>query len=200
MLEILNNIYVWHWFSKDKGYDFNGYLICHESGNLCIDPVEPDTETLDEIAKLGVAQILLTNRNHSRAANLVRERTGARTTIHPDDSAHAKSEGTVVDDTFQVGQTIGPLEVVTAQGKSPGEVAFCWPERRLLIVGDIVIGNPPGACCLLSEAVMDDAQLLKQSVRALLVLDVDTLLVGDGVSILEGAQAKLHALVATFAD
>jgi glyoxylase-like metal-dependent hydrolase (beta-lactamase superfamily II) len=36
-------------------------------------------------------------------------------------------------------------------GKSPGEVAFHWPERRILIVGDAVIGNPPGACGFLRE-------------------------------------------------
>jgi hypothetical protein len=30
-----------------------------------------------------------------------------------------------------------------------------WPERRLLIVGDAVIGHPPGHCGLLREKVID---------------------------------------------
>jgi len=93
---------------------------------------------------------------------------------------------------------IGPLVVVGAPGKSPGEVALHWSERRLLIVGDAVIGNPPGCCGLLREQVMDDPHRLRQSVRRLLDLDFDTLLVGDGQPILEGAKARLEELVATF--
>ena len=198
MREILNDIFTWPWFSEPHGYNFNGHLIRHPEGNLCIDPVEPGEEELDEIASLGVARILLTNRNHSRASNKLRERTGARTSIHPDDAAHARDQGATLDDALSVGQTIGPLVVVDAAGKSPGEVAFHWPERRLLMVGDAVIGNPPGSCGLLREKVMDDPERLRQSVRRLLDLDFDTLLVGDGEPVLEGAKARLEELVATF--
>ena len=198
MQEILSDIFTWPWFSESHGYNFNGHLIRHAEGNLCIDPVEPGEEGLDEVAHLGVTRILLTNRNHSRAANKVRERTGARTAIHPDDAAHARNQGTVLDDALAVGTTIGPLVVVGAPGKSPGEVALHWSERRLLIVGDAVIGNPPGCCGLLREQVMDDPDRLRQSVRGLLDLDFDTLLVGDGQPILEGAKARLEELVATF--
>jgi glyoxylase-like metal-dependent hydrolase (beta-lactamase superfamily II) len=79
-------------------------------------------------------------------------------------------------------------------------VALHWPERRLLIVGDAVIGNPPGQCGLLREKVMDDPTHLKASVRKLLDLEFDTLLFGDGVSILHDAKARLKELVATFPD
>jgi len=88
--------------------------------------------------------------------------------------------------------------VVAAPGKSPGEVVLHWRDRRLLIVGDAVIGNPPGACSLLREKVMDDPPRLRDSVRDLLALDFDALLVGDGTPILEGARARLEALVRTF--
>ena len=198
MREILNDIFTWPWFSEPHGYNFNGHLIRHPEGNLCIDPVEPGEEGLDEIARLGVTRILLTNRNHSRASNKLRERTGARTSIHPDDAAHARDQGTMLDDALAVGQTIGPLVVVEAPGKSPGEVALHWPERRLLMVGDAVIGNPPGSCGLLREKVIDDLQRLRQSLRRLLDLDFDTLRVGDGEPVLEGAKARLEELVATF--
>ena len=90
--------------------------------------------------------------------------------------------------------------VVGVPGKSPGEVAFHWPERRLLVVGDAVIGNPPGQLSLLRERVMDDPPRLRKSVRALAALDPDVLLVGDGVSIVGDAGARLRALVASFPD
>ena len=198
MREILNEIFTWSWYSEPHGYNFNGHLIRHAEGNLCIDPVEPGEEGLDEIARIGATRILLTNRNHSRASNKVRERTGARASIHPDEAAHARDQGTALDDALAVAQTIGPLLVVGAPGKSSGEVALHWPARHLLIVGDVVIGSPPGRCGLLPERVMDEPPRLRESVRSLLDLDFDTLLVGDGVSILEGAKDRLRDLVDSF--
>ena len=73
MNEVVPDVFTWSRLSPAHGYDFNGYLVRDAAGNLCIDPVEPDDRVLDAIARLGVAKILLTNRNHSRAANLLRE-------------------------------------------------------------------------------------------------------------------------------
>lgn len=198
MRQILPDIYTWSWFSEPHGYDFNGHLVVHPDGNICIDPVEPGDDGLAEIGRLGVARIVITNRNHSRAANQVRTRTGATTAIHPDDAAHARDQGTELDDRLAIDAAIGPLRVIAAAGKSPGEVALHWPERRILIVGDAVIGNTPGACGLLREAVMDDPAALRTSVARMLELDFDILLVGDGVPILEHAKARLAELVASF--
>ena len=198
MNEIVPDIFTWAWFSEPHGYNFNGHLVRHAEGNLCIDPVPPNDEDLAAIARMGVARILLTNRNHSRAANVVRERTGAKTLIHPDDAAHARSQGAVVDGDLNIGDKIGPLTIVAVPGKSSGEVALHWPEKRLLIVGDAVIGNPPNQCGLLREKVMDDPARLKRSVRQLLDLEFDALLFGDGTSILHDAKLRLKGLVATF--
>jgi glyoxylase-like metal-dependent hydrolase (beta-lactamase superfamily II) len=198
MREVLSGIWTWPWFSEPHGYNFNGHLILHAAGNLCIDPVEPTAADLEEIARLGVSQILLTNRNHSRAANRVRARTGARTAIHPLDAPHARKEGAELDDELSLGDQVGPFVVVPVPGKSPGEVALHWPERKILIVGDAVVGDPPGRCKLLPEKVMDDPARLRESVRSLLALDFDTLLLGDGEPILEKAKAQLRELVEAF--
>ena len=200
MREVVSDIYTWPWFSEPHGYNFNGHLIRHAGGNLCIDPVEPAEEELNEIARRGVARILLTNRNHSRAANKVRARTGARTAIHPADAPHARSQSADLDDELNIGEKVGPLTVVGVPGKSPGEVALHWPERKILIVGDAVVGDPPGRCKLLPEKVVDDPARLRESVRSLLELDFDILLPGDGAPILQGAKERLRELVATFAE
>jgi len=200
MDEVLHGIFLWTWFSKPHGYNFNGHLLSHEGGNLCIDPVEPSSKVLEALSSRGVSRILLTNRNHVRACNEVRARTGGRAAIHGADAAYAQGQGAVIDDELQVGERVGPLVVADASGKSPGEVALHWPERRILIVGDSVIGNPPGQCGLLGEKVMDDPPRLRKSVRALLALDFDTLLVGDGTPILRDAKARLAALVRGFPD
>ena len=97
MREILPGILTWAWFSARHGYDFNGWLVRHPEGNLCIDPVEMPDDVLEEISAGGVARVLLTNRNHFRASMRVKERTGARIAIHPKDAAFARERGTAVE-------------------------------------------------------------------------------------------------------
>ena len=151
-----------------------------------------------ELARYRVARILITNRNHSRAANKVRARTGSRTVIHAADAPHARTEGAELDDELKPGDKVGPFVVVGAPGKSPGEVVLHWPERKILLVGDAVVGDPPGRCKLLPDKVVDDPARLRESVRGLLALDFDTLLVGDGEPILHLAKERLRDLVEKF--
>jgi glyoxylase-like metal-dependent hydrolase (beta-lactamase superfamily II) len=198
MREFLPGVLTWSRFSEPHGYDFNGTLVLHEGGNLCIDPVEPSAEVLDRLGKEGVAQILITNRNHTRAANRVRERTGARVALHPADASHARGEGTPIDTELEIHQQVGPFTIVGAPGKSPGEVVLHDAARGLLVIGDAVIGNPAGQLSLLNESVMDNPPRLRESVRQLLELDFDAVLVGDGVPIHEGGRELLRELVASF--
>ena len=88
--------------------------------------------------------------------------------------------------------------MIGVSGKSLGDVAFLWPERKTLIVGDAVVGNPPGKLSLLRERVMDDPTRLRRNVRRLLALDFDTVLVGDGVSVVGDAMQRLQELVDSF--
>ena len=198
MNELLPGIFTWAWFSERHGYDFNGYLLRVPGGNVCVDPVEMSDETLDAIAREGVSVIALTNRNHTRASARVREKTGAPVVLHAADAAHARAQGVAVDRELAFGDRVGPFVALDAHGKSPGEVALHWPERRMLVVGDACVGSPPGACALLPEKVIDDPAALRASLRALAAVDFDALLLGDGAALTSGGRAALAALVATF--
>jgi len=198
MREIVSDVFIWSRLSEPHGYDFNGYLVRDPSGNVCIDPVEPDAGDMAALTRLGARSIVLTNRNHVRAANQIRPATGARCTIHAEDADHARRQGAQIDDLLHAGARFGPLVAVAVPGKSPGEIALHWPARGILFVGDAVIGNPAGHCTLLREKVMDDPERLRTSVETLLALDFDTLLFGDGVPIIGGAHERLAELVATF--
>ena len=198
MREILPGILTWTWFSEPHGYDFNGYLVRDPGGNLVVDPVPPATTASTRsrapawrpscsptaTIRAPPTRCASDRRAHAdaRGRRRLRPRPGRRHRRGP----HGR-------------RTDRPFAVVAAAGKSPGEVALHWPQRRLLVVGDAVIGNPPGHCALLREKVMDDPAALRQSVRRLLDLDFDALLVGDGTPILEGAKARLAELVASFA-
>lgn len=201
MREIVAGVHMWSRLAQPQNYNFNGHLVAHSGGNIVIDPVEPEDETLERLAVAGVAYIVLTNRNHSRAANRVRERTGAQVLIHPADAAHAREQGTRIDGELAVGQGVGPFQVLDAAGKSPGEVALYWPERRLLLVGDAIISDPPGKCRLLPDAKLDDPAALRASVKRLCeTVDFESLLVGDGEPILTDAKARVRELVMSFPD
>jgi glyoxylase-like metal-dependent hydrolase (beta-lactamase superfamily II) len=194
----MEGVWTWGRLSEPHGYDFNGTFVLHPSGNLVIDPVEPTPEVLERLEREGVSRIVLTNRNHVRAAGRVRERTGAHVAIHAADAEYARGQGAKIEEDLAPGQGLGPFELIGVPGKSAGELALYDRERRLLIVGDAVIGSPPGKLSLLRERVLDDPPRLRASVRRLLDLDFDALLVGDGVPIRRGAYERLRELVQAF--
>ena len=199
MREIVPGILTWPSYSARFGYDFNGFLVRRPDGNLAIDPVEPTDDDLATLTREGVARIILTNRNHYRAAARVREHTGARVAVHPADADFVRAKGVAVDDLLAHFERVGPFVVVPAAGKSPGEIALHWPEKRLLLVGDACVGTPPGGLSLLPPAVIDAPDELRRSLRRIAAeLDFDTLLVADGESIVRAGRAALQRLVATF--
>jgi len=195
MHEVLNDIFTWSWYSEPHGYDFNGHLIRSEDGNLAIDPVPMSDEMLEAITALGVARILITNRNHTRAANRLRAATSAPTAIHESDAGYAEAHGALIDGALEPGARIGPLNVVAVPGKSPGEVAFHWPVRRILIIGDAVIGNPPGPPRPAARSGDGRSRAAQAERTRAPRLDFDTLLLGDGVSLLRAAKVEMKALV-----
>ena len=144
-------------------------------------------------------RIVLTNRNHYRAAGKLKARTGASVAVHPADAEFVRRNSVAVDEELSQDQKIGPLTVVDAHGKSPGEIALHWPERKLLLVGDACVGKTPGALSLLPPKVIDDLAALQESIRRLAKLEVDAVLVGDGTCVLRGGSAALRALAETFA-
>ena len=200
MREIVPGILTWPAYSDRFGYDFNGFLVPRPDGDtLVVDPVEPTADDLAAIAAARPTRIVLTNRNHFRAAARVREHTGARVAVHPADADFVRAKGVPVDDLLAHGDRVGPFVVVPAAGKSPGEIALHWPDKRILLVGDACVGTPPRGLSLLPPAVIDAPDELRHSLRRIAdELDFDTLLVADGESILRGGRAALQRLVATF--
>jgi glyoxylase-like metal-dependent hydrolase (beta-lactamase superfamily II) len=80
--------------------------------------------------------------------------------------------------------------------KSPGESALWSAGKRALIVGDAVIGKPPGALGMLPDDKFADPAKARAGLRVLLDprYDYDAVLVGDGVSIPTGGHAALERL------
>ena len=89
-------------------------------------------------------------------------------------------------------------KIFTVDSEQPWAQAVAIRGSRILVVGDAVVGNPPARLSLLPDRVIDDPPTLRASLRRVLALDFDALVVGDGVAILADARDRLRELVAEF--
>jgi glyoxylase-like metal-dependent hydrolase (beta-lactamase superfamily II) len=192
--EIVPDVQTWSVLSPEKGYAFNGYAVSTEEGTVLIDPPDPGEDgwqTIDMMEPF--AGVWLTNRNHSRAAAGFRERYGVTVWAHEADADRLEAGA---DRTISGRTTIGgDIEVLPVPGKSPGEIAFHLPRSSALIVGDLVIGVPPGELSTYPDAVIDDRAQLHRSAAALLDYEFDALLLCDGQSLPSGGKDKLREFV-----
>ncbi len=86
------------------------------------------------------------------------------------------------DSTFDDGDALaGFLKAVhVPNNKSPGETALYWQSRKILILGDALIGEPPGDVSLLPREKYVDITLTQKGISVLVDLDFDALLLSDG--------------------
>lgn len=182
-------------FSEEKGYNFNGYLISDGKKNVLIDPVRQNDEDFNFIKKKAPYEaIYLTNKDHLRDSKNLKTKLNTSIWIHEEDKQYLEND---VDCTFKDGDKLTcEIEVIHLNNqKSPGECAFYLPSRKVLILGDALIGFPSGSLKLLPKEKYKDIKNTIKSLERLVSLSFDTLLLGDGESILEGAKEKtIHFL------
>jgi hypothetical protein len=61
-----------------------------------------------------------------------------------------------------------------------------------LIVGDALIGKPAGAVSMLAAEKYADLGKAREGLRRLLIYNFESLLVGDGTSIMTGAKTAVE--------
>ena len=188
---MLGDMYSWSCFSEERQIDFNGHLWVRPEGNILIDPVpmiDSDMAQLDELG--GAEQIVITNRDHEREAAFFKERTGAQVVVH---GADAEAMMKPPNRTLEDGEAVvdGLVAVHLSHGKSPGEIALFWPERKVVLSGDLVVGAPMGRLTLLKDDKLADPPQAAVALRKLMALDFEVLLVGDGQSVFQEARQRL---------
>ena len=187
--EILHNIWIWSWYSKEKGYNFNGTIVSDGRTKVLIDPVRlSDDKGRDTIQDLGPFEaIYLTNKDHERLSYDLRSKWKVPVWIHEEDQDFLKENA---DYTFRDSQKLAcGIRVIHLENqKSPGESAFYLDSRGVLILGDALIGNPPGHLSLLPSVKYQDIEKARESLKRFTELRVDSLLVGDGVGVFQGVD------------
>ena len=195
MNEIIKDVYIWSVFSEEKKLNFNGYFILTQHplfGNVVIDPPMVSDLDLAQMETLGSVQhILITNRNHIRWSRELREKFDAEIRMN---SADAQSEDLISDHNFGDGDILAGFlkTVVIPDNKSPGETGLYWEEKKILFLGDALIGKPSGDVCLLPPEKYADIEKARAGIRVLDDLKFDSLLMGDGDPILTGCKKAIE--------
>ena len=201
MKEILPGIYTWHEFSEEKQLNFNGYFLVSEGESVLIDPPRMTGKDIAELESLvgkksanPLKVILLSNVHHERESNEFRKRFGAGVWINEKDSAGLEENANKI---FLDGDTLpcGLISIKFEDQKSPGESAFFLKERGVMILGDALIGKVPGKLNMLPPDKYKDLELAKKGLNKLLDFEFQSLLVGDGVSILKDAKKEVKSFL-----
>ena len=206
MRQILPGIFTWGSTYADKPWDLNGYAITFDGYAVLVDPPEPEENDWSGFDRMRpITKIVLTNRDHVRDTEAFRTRYGSRIVAGADEIAQFAPIS--VDEAVCHGDLIaGALRVIHLPGKSPGEVGLYFDPAHhalsrefggILLLGDAVIGNPPGELGLIPEAKLDDPARLKASLRKLFDYDFEVLLLCDGKPVLSGGKQKFVAFLST---
>ena len=188
MEEIAKGIWRWHERSDRLGYDLNGWYWSEAGQAVAVDPPDLSDAARERMEELGKPTlIVVTNRTHWRATPALREWSGAEIAMSAVDAAGV--DGPVERVLSADDELPGGWRVIEVPGKTLGEIAlYREAGPGVLIVGDSLIGDPPGRLRLLPSAKLDDRGLLIVSLAQLGALRFHTLLVGDGEPILGDAD------------
>lgn len=197
MKQVLPNIWQWSWFSDDKQLDFNGLLLTIGEYTILVDPppMTPEARTIVRHHE-PIDYIVLTNRDHLREAPACQAEWYCQLYVPDADAAQMEVNPTK---TYKDGELLpgGIWAIQLKDQKSPGESAlFIERGQGVLIVGDALIGQPAGALRLLPPEKYADPDKAKEALRRLLKYNFDSLLVGDGASILAEAKQQVEQLLA----
>ena len=88
---------------------------------------------------------------------------------------------------------LGGLQVIHTPGHTPGSICLYSPERRLVIVGDI-LQRIRGVVTYPNYVFTDDMELARRSIARLAELDIETIVFSHYPAVREGARDALRKL------
>ncbi len=190
------DLYGWSQFDTARNIDFNSVLWVRRGGNVIIDPLPLSMHDAEHLAELGsVRHIIITNSDHVRDANRLRERTGALVYAP---AAEQHNFTIPIDHWLKTGQEPIPgLRTHEMRGsKTPGELALLL-ESSTLITGDLIRAHSGGQLDILPMNKLADVTAAIESVQKLSYLDgIVAVLPGDGWPVFSGGTARLRELAA----
>jgi hypothetical protein len=163
---------------------------------VLIDPLIPAGEEVEfwqaldrDVERTGQhVAVLLTAPWHVRSAPVVAERYGATLWAH--EAGHER-----LSHPAESGPLPAGVEIFVPDGIGEGEIAFFLRPHRTLVVAEFFIGTLRGLSFRISPA-LQDRRALDNSLRRLLTLPVDRVVVSHGQPVLRDGRAKIEEALA----
>ncbi|HEV8019680.1 MAG TPA: cupin domain-containing protein [Candidatus Lustribacter sp.] len=190
---IVPGVATWSRWQADRAMFFNAWFVAGDGGNFVVDPLEPDADDLAFVDERGLAAVVVTNRDHERAATTFAQRYGVPVIASKPD---ATEMSVAVTKTVAHGEKVFGWRVIGFDGlKTAGEFALYHSASGSAITGDALWGVPAGAVRLMPDEKLADPARAALSIRALLSVNVRHLLVGDGMPVFHRGWEALNAML-----
>jgi len=193
------DLYSWSAFDEARNVDFHGLCWARPvtsggGGNVLVDPMPLSPHDRAHLESLGGATlIILTNSDHTRAAQEIAAWTGAKIAgpAAEQDTFPFPCDRWLADGD----EPVPGLLVHTVEGsKTPGELALLL-DGTTLVTGDLIRAHKAGSLMILPDAKLVDKAAAVASVRKLAAIgSIDTVLVGDGWPLFGNGGDALRAL------
>jgi glyoxylase-like metal-dependent hydrolase (beta-lactamase superfamily II) len=199
--EVLPNIFSWNIHSEEKNMDFNGYFLINNGESVIIDPPELIKDEKKQFLNLiniksssPLKAILLTNVHHERASQLLKDLVCVPIWVNELDKNNLEIQ---TNNTFIGGEKLfcGIESIQLDAQKSPGETAFYIKDKKVMILGDALIGKDPGQVKMLPPEKFKDIKKAKENLKLLMSYEFETLLLGDGTSLLNNAKEAVSTFL-----
>src|SRR6266850_1536377 len=193
---ILENLYLWSAFQPDRAIDFNAFFwVRPGADNVLIDPLPIDEAKAAFIRERGGARwILVTNTDHWRAADTLRDGFRAAVYAPAAERERLARDGRKGDHGYDEsgGLPAELREEVMALpvrgGKTEGEMALYLKPLRAIVFGDVVRSHVSGRLTLLPDGKLSDRLAVLNSLRRVIPLPFEAILVGDGDCVYRDAR------------
>ena len=191
MLEITPGLRRWTAFHDHWEEDVGSLAVQTSDGLVLIDPIDPPSEVA------AADHVLITVYWHGRSTGTVGAK---RVWASARSERPLKSRGIEVTDPFRAGNAL-PGGIRAFQTARSAEVVYWLPDQHAVVVGDVLLGagakprptSDPLRLCperWLGKGTHDD---LRSTLRPLLDLPVECVLVSHGEPILSGGKEALAA-------
>jgi len=208
-MQLEKNLYGYIWQGKDN--NCNSYLIADcldQNKHLLIDPGHIKTKVANESAlevllkgiqddgldpgSIGLILLTHCHPDHIEAASFFQTRLKAKVALHRAEAEIYQQMGGMADLLLDEGDLILgtqplKLDIFHSPGHSPGHITIYWPEKKVLIAGDLIFYQSTGRTDLPGGSLSE----MKQSIIRLSSLDIEWLLSGHPYGhpgIIQGAE------------
>ncbi len=186
------SLFAWHAYDPAVRCELSSCAFEAADGLILVDPIDLAGPALARLLHgRKPCAIVLTNGNHTRAAERFRTATGVKILTSRD----ADGLGLTPDGTLADGQrAFGNVRILAMPGAGPGEIALVCD--GIACIGDALVHLPPEGLRILPDKYCTDPAQLRRSLRKLLSCDFQVMTFAHGAPLTGSPRTKLEPLLA----